>query len=327
MNVPRALLARLRSRLAPPLTPPLVLLVLLASSGCLSTKVNIASDRAAESSAVLVRVYADPDAAEQGRTESPGTLTELFAVDRNGKEVFLQRSLAGQWGVDQLPPGRYRLRVVALLDAAGNIRDANPGDRKTDFTLDAGQTAEVNVVLKKTPTALIVTAVVTVVILVVALAVILENKHGSPPVPKLPHPPRGLPPPPPIRTVVVAPEIWVGPLWGAPPPDSAPASPRVTSVVPEPGSLVNERRVTPTLTLSQPVDTARIAPDAIRMLGTKSGLVRGRTVAVNGLVRFEPSQELSPGETVTVTLQAAGVVNLQGRGLEKDFSWSFQIGR
>lgn len=317
-------LARLRAVVAPRLVPPLVAVFLLTSGGCLATKVKVDDGGGADHAGLLVRVYADADAAKAGRTAGAGTLVELFALDKRGKEVFLQRSMAGEWGVDKLPPGKYRLRVVAVIDGAGHIRDAKPGDRDTEIELTEGQTAEVSVILKKTPTGLIVAAAVTVVVLVVALALLLDKNQGKLPAPRLPSPPHGVPPPVPLRAVVIAPEIWVEPAWGPPPPGHTAASPRVTSVVPEPGSTVPDRHVIPTLTFSQPINESRIAPGAVRMLGSKSGLIPGRTVAVNGLLRFEPSRDLSPAETVTVTVQASGIASFEGRHLEKDFSWSFQ---
>src|SRR5512145_2319613 len=101
-------LRRLRIAAAPRLVPSLVVLFLV-TSGCLSTKVNMSSS-GADRAGIVVRVYADADAAKAGRTQASGTLVELFALDKKGKEVFLQRSLAGEWGVDQLPPGKYRLK-------------------------------------------------------------------------------------------------------------------------------------------------------------------------------------------------------------------------
>ena len=81
----------------------------------------------------------------------------------------------------------------------------------------------------------------------------------------------------------------------------------------------------PTLTLSQPVDEAKIGPATILMLGSKSGMVPGTTTVHRGLLRFAPARELFSGETVTVTVRAQGVVNPEGRRLESDFSWSFQV--
>lgn len=314
---------RIRAILAPRVVPPLVTALLLFSiAGCLSTNVNVRTDGAADGAGVLVRVFADPDAEKARRTEASGTLIELFSLDKQGNETFLQRSLAGEWGVSQLPPGKYRLRVVAVLDAGGNIREARSGDRETDIEVKAGQTAEVKIILKKTPTGLIVAATVTVVVFAVALAIIMGKNDIKPPLPTnvLGH----LPPPPLLHHIIVAPDLWIVPVAG-PVRRERSSAPLVTSVFPEPGAVVAARRVMPTLTISQPLDEAKIGPDTILMLGSRSGMVPGTTAVHNGLLRFGPSRDLVPGETVTVTVRAHGVVNPDGGRLEDDFSWSFQV--
>jgi hypothetical protein len=54
-------------------------------------------------------------------------------------------------------------------------------------------------------------------------------------------------------------------------------------------------------------------------------MIRGATGYRRGLLQFEPDRELIPGETVTVTVRARGVVNPGGKRLEEDFSWSFRV--
>jgi len=315
------LFPRIRSLLVPRLVPPLVAVLLVFSfAGCLATNVNVRSDGTDDGAGVLVRVFADTDAEKAQRTEASGTLVELFSLDQRGNETFLQRSLAGEWGVSQIASGKYRLRVVAVLDAGGNIHETRSGDRKTDFSVKQGQTAEVKIILKKTPAGLIVAASVTVIVLVVALAVVMGKKDIHPPRPGavLSHLP-----PPLLHHVIVAPEIWIGPVDGSVRRERS-APPKVTSVLPEPGSVVAARRVMPTMTLSQPIDEARIGRATIMMLGSKSGMIPGTTTVHRGLLRFAPSLDLLPGETVTVTVRADGVVNPDGIRLESDFSWSFQ---
>lgn len=324
MGPSRLFFPRVRTLLAPRVVPPLVAALLVFSfAGCLSTNVNVRSNGATDGAGVLVRVFADGDAAKARRTEAAGTLIELFSLDSRGNETFLQRSLAGEWGVSQLPPGKYRLRVVAILDEGGHIRETRSGDRETDFSVKDGQTAEVKIILKKTPTGLIVAVTVTVIIIVAALAIILGKNDITPPVPTgvLSH----LPPPPLVLNhIVVGPEIWFVPV-GGPVPRERMSPPRVTSVLPEPGAEIATRRVTPTLTLSQPLDEGKLRHDTILMLGSKSGMVPGAAVVHRGLLRFEPARDLVPGEDVTVTVRAHGVVNPDGGRLEEDFSWSFRI--
>ncbi len=316
---------RFRAAVAPRLAPPLAAALLLFScAGCLSTSVQVRPGGEEGKAGILVRVFADQDSAKAGQPNAAGTLVELFRLDKDGGEVFLQRSLAGEWGVDGLPPGRYRLKVPAVIDAGGNIRETRSGDRETDIKVKSGQTAEVRIILKKTPTGLIVAASITVVVLVVALAILLSEKSGSPPQIPLP-PPKLLIPPAPLgfRPVVASAEIWIPVPVGGPPPERS-APPRVTSVIPEPGSVVSQRRVKPTLTLSQPIDEAKLGRDTILMLGSASGIIPGVAVYRQGLLQFEPDRDLVPGETVTVTVRARGVVNPGGGRLEADFSWSFR---
>lgn len=314
---------RIRIWLAPRLAPPLAAVLLLFSfAGCLSTNVKVRSDGTTDGAGVLVRVFSDQDAAKTGRTERSGTLVELFRLDKKGNEVFLHRSLAGEWGVTQLAPGKYRLRVVSVLDADGHIRETRSGDRESDFTLKDGQTAELKVILKKTPTGLIVAASVTVIVLVVALAVIM-GKHDID-LPASPLEVLTLLPPPPLPHVIVGPDLWFAPIGGSDRRERNPP-PRVTSVFPEPGTVVAARRVMPTLTISQPLDETKLLPDTILMLGSKSGMVPGTISVHSGLLRFGPSRDLLSGETVTVTVRAEGVVNPEGTGMGSDFSWSFRI--
>lgn len=324
MRRPRVFLTRVRARLAPRVVPPLVAALLVFSfAGCLSTKVKVRSDGTSDGAGVLVRVFADADASKAGRTEASGTLVELFSLGKRGEETFLHRSLAGEWGVSRLPPGKYRLRVVAVLDEGGNIRETRSGDRQTDFSVKDGETAEIKIILKKTPTGLIVAVSVTVIVFMVALAIILGKNDVRPPSPgavlsRLPPPPLLLP------RVIIAPHLWYVPVGGEHARERS-APPRVTSVLPDPGAVVLARRVIPTLTLSQPLEEGRIRPDSILMLGSKSGLVPGATTVHRGLLRFGPSRDLVPGETITVTLRAEGVVNPDGVRLESDFSWSFEV--
>jgi hypothetical protein len=316
----------IRARLVP-LFAPLLAGALLA--GCLATSVQVRSGNG-DTAGVLVTVFADADAAKAGRANANGTLIEIFRLE-GGKEVFLQRSLAGEWGLDGLPPGKYRVRVVAVLDDGGNIREVRSGDQETDLKLKPGQTAEVKVILKKTPTGLIVAATITVIVVVVALAILMHERD----IPIPPPPPVDLllPPAPLLHPVVMASELVIWPVPVGPPPGPGDAPryefppPRVTSVFPTPGSVTASRRVTPTATISQPLDLRHLRPDNILAIGSLSGMITGVTREVDGLLRFEPDRDLVPGEMVTITIRAGGVVNEAGRRMTEDFSWSFRVAR
>lgn len=309
--------------MAPPLALPLALFFLVFMlSSCLATRISLQDGETGETSGILVRVFQNSDAAKAGIANAPGTLTELYQLDGRN-ETFLQRSLATEWGIDDLEPGKYRLRIPAVIDNEGNIRETRSGDRTTDFEVKRGHTTVVKVILKKTPTGLIIAATVTVVFIVVAIALLMGEHDIKPPLPPIPDLRPLLIPLP--RPVVVAHELYIvsalahaGPRRQIPPP-------RVTSVLPGPGTVVSSGIIMPTLTFSQPIDELRVRPDTIKMLGSKSGIVGGTNVYENGLLRFIPENSLVPGEAVTVTVYAGGIVNPNGRRLTEDFSWVFTV--
>lgn len=318
---PLPLLVRLRTAAAPPLVPILVAVALLVPlSGCLTTNVRT-QEGTGDAAGLRIRVFTNPDAVEQGAADGAGTLVELYRLGEGESESFVHRSLAAEWGIDGLPPGEYRVKVRAVLDAEGNIRDPRSGDRVTDFSVGTGKTADVAVVLRETPTGLIIVAAITVVLLLVAVAVLLEDVDDIP----LPHELlENLPPPPMLPHVVMWGDIYVEfPIGGASFSSAPSRPPRVTSVFPDPGAIVAARRISPALTLSQSIDLSEIGPSTIRMLGTKSGLVRGTTSVDQGILRFVPSEDLAPGEAITVTVLGEDVENSAGQELEGDFSWSF----
>ncbi len=317
-------LEKFRTRVVPPLVLPLSLLFLaFMLSSCLSTRVIHQGGETDQRSGVLIRVFQNSDSAKAGIANAPGTLTELYRLDGR-KETFLQKSLATEWGIDDLEPGKYRLRIPAIIDNNGNIRETRSGDRTTDFVVKRGNTTVVKVILKETPTGLIIAATVTVVFIVVAIALLMGEHDIKPPLP--PPIPDLRPPHFPLPTpVVVAHELYIVSSVTHTAPRKQIPQPRVTSVLPGPGTVVFGGIIVPTLTLSQPIDELRLRPDTIKMLGSKSGIVRGTTIYENGLLRFVPESSLMPGESVTVTVYAGGVVNPKGRRLTKDFSWVFMV--
>ncbi len=321
-------LAKFRVRVAPPLILPLIfffLTFMLAS--CMSTQVIFQDGVKGAKSAVLVRVFQNVDSEKAGAPNAPGTLTELYKIEGD-KEILLQRSLATEWGIDNLEPGQYRLRIPAIIDNNGNIRETRSGDRTTDFEVKNGHTTVVKVVLKKTPTGLIIAAIVTVVFLVVAIALLMSEHNIRPPrPPRIPIPRPGHVPLP--LPVIAAHELFIISTLAhpVPMPQAQIPSPRVTSVVPGQGTVVSSGLVVPTLTFSQPITQQRIRPGTIKMLGSKSGVVAGSSVYENGLLRFTPEKSFLPGETVTVSVYAGGIVNPNGKRMAADFSWQFKVGQ
>ncbi len=323
----QSILTKMRRGIAPFLTLPLMLIFIsFILSSCLSTQVIHRHANPDQKSGILIRVFQNSDSAKAGVANAHGTLTELFKLD--GKdETFLQRSLATEWGIEDLEPGKYRLRIPAIIDNNGNIRKTQSGDRTTDFVVKQGQTSVVKVILKETPTGLIIAATVTVVFIVVALAFLLgeHDIHPPPLVPPIPAITAPLLIPP--RPVVVSHELLI--VHAAIPMGhhrNRP-SPRVTSVLPNPGTTISDRFIVPTVTFSQPIDESTVRQGTIKMLGSKSGVIQGNSVYKNGLLRFTPKKSLIPGESITVTVYAGGVINPEGRRMAEDFSWVFTVTR
>jgi hypothetical protein len=304
---------RFRSQVASAL---LIALAPLALDGCVSIGVSRAdlpappSSAGAETGAVTVAVYERPADREANRHASFPVLSELARVEKGG-ETVVARSMNATWTVQDLPPGRYRLRVTKRIDLGGNVVPLqSPGD--TAFDVAAGERAVVSVVLKKVPVFWIVVAALTLVALVV-LAIIGINRGD------LPKPPP-LPPLPPVAIV-----IPLGPQGGEG--RSAAPAPAAVDVFPAPGSVVAARRVAVTFLLSMPLVTGGIEEGAVLAVGTASGDIRGITAFLpdEQLLRFTPSSDFAPGEEVTVTLDLSKLRGEAGRTGSGRFSTTFKV--
>lgn len=302
-------------------------LVVLPISGCLSTRVTTSRGDDPETASVSIAVFADPDAEKDRRSVPPPTLVELSRLGPSG-EAFLTKSLARSWGAKGLPPGRYRVRVAGVLDPAGRIGEPRSGDRTTDFSVDAGERADVRIVLKKTPVGLVVIAAITVVILVVAVAILLREQDVHLPAPPSPGEILRHLPPPRVDAILLWSDIAIA-VEDARARDAfrereGGVAPRVTSVFPDSSSRGIPPGVVPSLTFSQPLDG--IPEDAVEVVGSRSGVCPGRVSLRRGLLRFEPDRPFLPGETVTVTVRADRVVGRGRAEMAADFEWSFRVG-
>jgi hypothetical protein len=280
----------------------LVALAPLALDGCVSigvsrTSVNASSGArdasAPRAGALAVSVFERPADRDAGRPAAFPVLSELARVTATGEET-VGRSIAPLWGLPDLPPGRYRLRVTRRLSPEGDIVPLeNPGDKT--FDVKAGEKTTLSVVLRKVPVFWIVLAAVTVVALVVLA--ITGARH-------LPHPPP-LPPLPPVFVVV--------PLGGTG--ESGGPVPDTADVFPAKGSVVSARRLTVTFLLSAPLAPDGIGEDAVLALGSTSGAIDGAVswLERDGLLRFSPARDFAPGETVTVTLDLSKLRGPGGR--------------
>jgi hypothetical protein len=288
----------------------LVVLAPLAFDGCVSIGVSRAAldappdSRDAPPGALAVAVFEKASDRNAGRAAAFPVLSELARVSGKGEEI-VGRSIAPAWDLPGLPPGKYRLRVTRRLTPEGDIVPLeNPGDKT--FEVKAGEKATLTVVLKKVPVLWIVLAAVTIVALVVLA--IAGARH-------LPSPPP-LPPLPPVFIVI--------PLDGrgeaGPVPDAA-------DVFPARGSVVSARRLTVSFLLSAPLAPDGIGENAVLALGSKSGAIEGTVSYLerDGLLRFSPSRDFGPGETVTVTLDMAKLRGPGGRSGAGRISTSFLV--
>lgn len=296
----------------------LMALAPLALDGCVSIGVSRAhlssppEPSAPPAGAVTVAVYEKPADRDANRHVAAPVLSELLREGEN--ETLVARSMAATWTVGDLPPGRYRLRVTKRIDGSGNIVPLDhPGDQAFDVV--AGERTVVSVVLRKVPVFWIVLAAVTVVALVV-LAIVGIDRGDLPRPPRLPP----LPPLPPVAIVVpLGPHASEG--------RTAAPAPAAVDVFPAPGSVVAARRVTATFLLSMPLAVDGIEDGAVLAVGTRSGDIPGVTSfdAEDQLLRFAPSQDFTPGEEVTVTMDLSRLRGTSGRTGSGRFSTTFQV--
>jgi hypothetical protein len=275
----------------------LVALAPLALDGCVSigvsrTALNPPSDASTPAKGALsVSIYEKASERESGRVASFPVLSELARLTVTGEET-VGRSMAPAWGMSDLAPGKYRLRVTRRLTPEGDIETLeHPGDKT--FEVKAGEKTTLSVALKKVPVFWIVLAAVTIVALVILAIAGAKDLH--------------LPPPPPFPL----PPVFVAiPLDG---PDEHGPAPGAADVFPAKGSVVSARRLTVTFLLSAPLAPDGVGENAILAVGSKSGEIHGTVSYLerDGLLRFSPSSDFASGETVTVTLDLS---KLRGEG-------------
>jgi len=292
----------------------LVVLAPLALDGCVSIGVSrapldVRSDArnasAPRAGALAVSIFEKASERDAGHVASFPVLSELARVTGTGEET-VGRSMAPAWGLPDLSPGKYRLRVTRRLTSEGDIEPLeNPGDKT--FEVKAGEKTTLSVVLKKVPVFWIVLAAVTIVALVVLA--IAGARHLPPPPP--------LPPLPPVFVVI--------PLGG--PGESGGPVPDAADVFPAKGSVVSARRLTVTFLLSAPLAPDGVGENAVLALGSKSGEIAGTVSYLerDGLLRFSPSRDFAPGETVTVTLDLAKLRGAGGNSGSGKVSTSFLV--
>ncbi len=290
----------------------LVGLAPLALDGCVSIGLarSMRDGGNSGSGVVAVSVFATTGDRDSGVPVSHPVLAELARIE-NGVRTTVARSMSSSWSLGDLPPGRYVLRTSKKIDENGDVVPLK-GPIDKEFEVRAGERVEAKVVLERVPVLLIVLAIITIVFLVV-LAIDAAGDGRLP-----------LPPPPPLPPsfVGVALEIPFGST-------SVPAAfePGVADVFPAPGSVVAARRVAVSFFVTVPLDPGSIEEGAVLAVGSLSGEIPGRVEwrEEERLLRFLPSQDFRPGETVTVTLDLGRVESGRGRSGSGRATTTFRV--
>jgi hypothetical protein len=292
----------------------LVVLAPLSLDGCVSVGLSrsVAEGARPEAGSVAVAVYRKPRDRDAGAPVLFPVLSELQRVE-GGSRTTVARSMAPSWSIQDVPPGRYALRVARKIDEHGDVVPLKtPSSR--EFAVRPGERVEAAVVLEKAPVGLIVLAAVTIVLLVVLLIDLADEG-------KLPKPPL-LPLPVGDFFVHVALSFPFGSMSG-----NRTVEPGVADVFPAPGSVVSARRVAVSFLMSTPLDARKIREEAVLAVGTLSGEIRGSVTwnADDQLLRFSPSQDFRPGEDVTVTLDLGEVESAGGRSGRGRATTTFRV--
>jgi hypothetical protein len=166
--------------------------MLFSVQGCLSMRLT----RTAKQPTMSISFAAylkGRDARASGPTVS-GILSEL-RIQREGRWELLKRSEKGMWTMNNLVYGKYRVQVLKWAKPDGHVTELGEDNAKT-FMLGPGESAKITVILKKTPTGLIIVLAITVVVFVAFLVYLAATKRfpfGVPPPPRLPVPPSPAP--------------------------------------------------------------------------------------------------------------------------------------
>lgn len=295
----------------------LVALSPLALDGCVS--VGLARrplGTAEETAALSVAFFEKTRDRDAGRPLSTPVFSRLVRTSKEGAATVAARSISSRWSVEGLPPGRYRLEATRRIDAHGDVVPlSKPVGRSLD--LRGGEKLTADVVLSKVPVVWIVLAAVTVV----ALAILAIDLFDDVDIP--------VPPLPPPEAVVVAAEIVTDVVTegAGVAADRADAAPAAADVFPAPGSVVAARRVAVTFLLTRPLAPDGVGEGAVLCLGSLSGEIPGAVtwLETEQALRFAPSRDFTPGETVTVTLDLGRLESPEGAEGSGRFSTRFTV--
>lgn len=152
--------------------------VLNLELGCSTTHVDSTrpSGRATDSTASLSVAIYETVSAEHKRHPLDGPVSSRLLRDPDGNPEVVKEYTSSTWSIDALPPGRYRLQIFPVAPAAG--QEAKPIERET-FTLRAGDTTSIAVILKDRRGAWWTAMGVGIGVIVVAVVVAILNSFNS----------------------------------------------------------------------------------------------------------------------------------------------------
>ena len=143
-----------------------------ALDGCVSVGVKTtaapANTAAASMGTFEGRLYENPSDAKKD-LKSPREVTwKLFQLEQSTKIPF-REGTGNVWTATELPPGRYRI-AVSWGKNPGIAEQSSTGSGRKTFPLEAGETAQVRVFVKKFPTGTVVALGVLVALGIVLAA-------------------------------------------------------------------------------------------------------------------------------------------------------------
>jgi hypothetical protein len=123
-------------------------LVAALSAGCVSIRMEEAtpSPSVYDSGFLEVRVYETMSALKKAEPTRRQILCELYGLEPGPQRPLVHGSSEPVWALSDLPPGRYRLQVVGLVDASGEVRSLGSSD-SMDFEVGPGKAVRLSVVL------------------------------------------------------------------------------------------------------------------------------------------------------------------------------------
>lgn len=296
---------------------PIVVAVLVAFSplalgGC-TTTVDVARSaietpggEAPGLGSIEVLIFQTDQDRKANRLSQTPVLSEIHRVESGG-DTLVGRSMSAGWFLSALPEGEYRVSVAKQITPDGDVAPLREPVRRT-FDVAPSRKTTLRIVLTKPPSDWTVFGVfLAATALSFAIAAATDGK--IPPIP---------------------PEVFIGAVVlvaaAARPGGEAPTA---ADVFPAPGSVVAARKVTVNFLVGVPLAPDGFEPDAILALGTLSGDLPGTVAwqAEDQLLRFTPTREFTPGETVTVTLDLEKVRAAGGRSGEGKVSTWFRVAK